>query len=212
MPIELAPQVTDPQPGDLGFAVIGGVERKGSGWWIYIAQAMLGDACPFDHVFGVVAALGDPDFPDGLCVEAMPRGARMSTLAGRLGPGYAYARVPLTDAQRNMAYATALTFTSARDGKGVPYSFGSYLALALIHWGFTPHWLLKRIADHKSLICSQLVDQWLYRMGFHLFHDGGWIGDVSPGDEFALTDPRIVPSPDAVGITRRTARKKAASS
>lgn len=211
MPIELAPQVTDPQAGDLGFAVIGGLERKHGGWWIYIAQAWLGDACPFDHVFGVVAPIGDQNFPDGLVVEAMPQGARMSTLEGRLGPGYAYARVPLTDDQKAMAYATALTFTAARGGHGVPYSFGSYLALALIHWGFTPKWLLGLIAKRKSLICSQLVDEWLRRMGYHLFDDGGWIGDVSPGDVFARTDPRIVPTPSAAGVTRRTAREAASS-
>jgi hypothetical protein len=207
MPIDLAPQVTDPQPGDIGFAKIGGR----LGWWVNLGQSLLGDASPFDHTYMVVAPLQDPDWPDGLIVEAMPHGARMEKLAGRLGPGHAYARVPLTDNQRSMAYATALTFTSARGGKGVPYSFGSYLALALIHWGFTPKWLLARIAARKSLICSQLDDQFLKRLGYQLFNDGGWELDVSPGDVSFRTDPRIVPLPDSVGITRRTARKQAMS-
>jgi hypothetical protein len=203
--IDLAPQTTDPRPGDIGFSKIPGH----GGRWINIAQAMLGDAAPFDHVYVVVAVLGDPDWPDGLVVEAMPKGARLAPLAGRLGPGHAYARVPLTAAQRNMAYSTALTFTTPRNGRGVPYSFGSYLALSLIHWGFTPDWLMGRIGTRKSLICSQLADEFLFRVGFHLFEDGGWRGDVSPGDVFFRTDPRVVPLPKAEGVTRRSARKKA---
>lgn len=207
MPIELAPQVTDPQAGDIGFAKISGR----LGWWVNLGQALLGDAGPFDHTYMVVAAVGHPDWPDGLIVEAMPHGARMEALIGRLGEGHAYARVPLTDRQRAMAYSTALTFVEARAGRGVPYSFGSYLALALIHWGFTPRWLLARIAARKSLICSQLVDEFLRRLGYQLFNDGGWIGDVSPGDVFTRTDPRIVPLPNAEGVSRRTARKQATS-
>jgi hypothetical protein len=207
MPIDLAPQVIDPQAGDIGFSKIGGR----LGWWVNLGQSLLGDASPFDHVWMVVAPIGDPDFAEGLIVEAMPHGARMRSLSDRLGEGHAYARVPLTDRQRAMAYATALTFTTPRNGHGVPYSFGSYLALALIHWGFTPKWLLARIAARKSLICSQLTDEFLRRIGYQLFNDGGWPGDVSPGDVFTRTDPRIVPLPDSAGITRRRAREKASS-
>jgi len=204
MPIEPAPQVTNPQPGDLGFAHISG----DVGWWVDLAQALLGDAAPFDHVYAVVAAVGDVDYPEGLIVEAMPHGARSAKLSDRLGPGFAYARVPLTSAQKAMCPAVGRSFTEVRGGRGVPYSFGSYLALALIHWGFTPKWLLAMIAARKSLICSQLVDEFLRRLGYQLFNDGGWIGDISPGDVFARTDPRIVPLTDSVGVTRRTAPKE----
>lgn len=205
MPIDLAPQATDPQPGDIGFAKIGGQV----GWWVNLGQALLGDASPFDHTFMVVAAVGDFDWPAGLIVEAMPSGARARSLSDRVGEGYAYSRVPLTDTQKAMCPAIGRTFTEARNGKGVPYSPGSYLALALIHWGFHPQWLLNRIAARQSLICSQLVDEFLRRLGYQLFNDGGQIADVTPGDIYLRTDPRVIPITDAAGTTRRGARNAA---
>jgi hypothetical protein len=188
----------NPQPGDLGFTTIAGMV----GGWVNIGQAIVHDACRFDHVFSVVHAVGHPNFPGGLIVEAMPSGARFRPLADRLGPGYAYARVELTDVQRAMVPAIAQGFVDVRHGKGIGYSFGTYLAIALAQYrvtrGLTPG--LQRIIDNQGrLICSQLVDELLLRIGYHVFDDGRWRGDVTPGDVFYRFDPRVIqPAPAAV--------------
>lgn len=183
----------NPQPGDLGFTTIAGMV----GGWVNFGQAALNDACRFDHVFAVAHAVGDPEYPGGLIVEAMPNGARVRPLADRLGPGYAYATVPLTDEQRRMVPAIAQGFVAARAGRGVPYSFGTYLELALAQYRVT-RWttpgLRKLIDDKGHLICSQLADELLRRVGFHVFDDGRWRGDVTPGDLFYRFDPRVIQS------------------
>lgn len=188
----------NPQPGDLGFTTIGGF----IGGPINIGMALVRDACRFDHVFVVVHAVGTPDFPDGLIIEAMPSGARLRTLADRLGPGFAYAPIPLTDEQRAMVPATARGFMAANNGRGVGYSFGSYLAIGLAQWPLT-RWAtpgLEHIIDNRGrLICSQLADEFHLRLGFHEFDDQRWRGDVTPGDQFYRFDPRVIqPAPPSV--------------
>ena len=188
----------NPQPGDAGFTTIAGLV----GGAVNIGQAALHDACRFDHVFGVVYPIDHPEHPDGLVVEAMPSGARFRPLRDRLVPGFAYASVPLTDRQREMIPAIARGFVAARGGRGVPYSFVTYLELALAQYEIT-RWatpgLRKLIDDHGHLICSQLVDEMWRRVGFQAFDDGRWRGDVTPGDIYYQFDPRVIqPAPPAV--------------
>jgi hypothetical protein len=188
----------NPQPGDLGFATIAGMV----GGWVNIGQALVHDACRFDHVYAVVHPVGHPNFADGLIVEAMPSGARFRTLADRLGPGFAYATVPLTDVQRAMVPAIAQGFVAARGGKGIGYSFGTYVAIGLAQYEVT-RWVtpgLERIIDDKGrLICSQLCDELLLRVGYHCFTDGRWRGDCTPGDLWYRFDPRVIqPAPASV--------------
>lgn len=188
----------NPQPGDLGFTTIGGIV----GDWINIGMALVHDACRFDHVFAVVHPVGHPDYPDGLIVEAMPSGARFRTLADRLGPGFAYATIDLTDEQRAMVPAIAQGFVLARGGRGIGYSFGTYLAIGLAQHAVT-RWAtpgLEHLIDDKGrLICSQLCDELLLRVGFHCFDDGRWRGDATPGDLFYRFDPRVIqPAPPSV--------------
>jgi hypothetical protein len=188
----------NPQSGDLGFTTIAGM----AGGWINIGQALIDDACRFEHVFVVVYPINHPDHPDGLIVEAMPEGARLQPLRDRLRPGFAYADTGLTDAQRAMVPAIALAFAEARDGKGVGYSFGTYVALALAQYALTralaPH--LEKVIDNRGrLICSQLSDDLLTQVGLTVFDDGRWRGDVTPGDLYYRFDPRVVqPAPPSV--------------
>jgi hypothetical protein len=191
----------NPRPGDLGFVTIAGLVGGG----INIGQALLHDACRFSHVFVVVYPVGDDIYPDGLIVEAMPEGARFQPLADRLGPGWAYADTGLTDDQRAMVPAIARSFVEARGGKGVPYSFATYLALALAQYGLTRALApgLEKIIDNRGhLICSQLSDELLTRCGMTVF-TGRWRGDVTPGDLYYRFDPRVIqPEPPAIsGLT-----------
>jgi hypothetical protein len=192
----------DPQPGDLGFATIAGYV----GGRVNFGQAMLHDACRFSHVFVVVYPVGSPEYPDGLIQEAMPGGMRVRPLADRLLPGYAYADPGLTPAQRAMVPAVARSFMPelggvGGDARGPGYSWGTYFALALAQYRVT-RWLtpgLEHIIDNRGrFICSQHADEFELRLGRHMF-EGHWRGDVTPGDLYFSTDPRVIqPTPPSV--------------
>lgn len=194
-----------PRAGDLGFATIAGHV----GGWVNFGQAMLHDACRFTHVFQVVKPVGDPDYPDGLIQEAMPGGMRVRSLADRLRPGYAYASTGLTSAQRSMVDAVARSFMPTLGGvsgveRGPGYSFLSYVVLAIAQYritrALTPDEAVKRYIDKSGrFICSQHVDEFQHRLGRRLFTDDRWRGDVTPGDLWYATDPRIIePAPASV--------------
>jgi hypothetical protein len=185
----------DPQPGDAGFSTIPGMGGAVPMW----GQVAMGDACRFDHAFLVVNALGDPMFPDGRIVQAMPRGAEYRPLRARLGPGFAYASLPLTDVQRLLIPAAANRYVAARGGRGIGYSWVSYPAIAAVQRHIPIPHLKKYIANSGRLICSQLVDRILFDVDYHLFADGRWVGDVTPGDIYYATDLRVIqPAPPAV--------------
>lgn len=185
----------NPQPGDVGFSTIPGMPGKIPMW----GQLLLQDACRFDHAFWVVNAVGDPDFPLGRIVQAMPRGAEYASLASRFGPGFAYAAVPLSDEQRVMVPAVAEGFVSARGGRGIGYGWLSYPAITAIHYHLPIPHLKAYIGNSKRLFCSQLCDEGLRRLGYHTFSDGRWYLDVTPGDLYYALDPRVIqPAPAAV--------------
>lgn len=185
------PSLRELAPGDLGFATIAGHV----GGWVNWAQAIIRDACVFTHVFAVVHPLGHPQHPDGLIVEAMPSGARFAPLRPRTGPGYAYARMELSDEQRAMVPAIAMGFTAARNGRGVPYSFADYLWLAFKHWHIPAPHLRQLIKNRGHMICSQLGDELHRRLGNQIFTDGRWAQDVTPGALYYATDPRVIKPP-----------------
>jgi hypothetical protein len=186
---------SNPQPGDAGFATIAALPGEVAYW----GQALLRDGCRFDHVFAVVNAVDDPDYPDGRIVEAMPSGARFRTLHDRLVPGYAYAEAPLSYEQRAMVPAIAEGFVAARGGRGIGYSWLSYPALAAVQFHVLLPGLRAYLDNSQSLICSQLYDELLRRVGFRLFDDGRWKRDVTPGDVYYALDPRVIqPAPAEV--------------
>jgi hypothetical protein len=179
------------KPGDLGFTRITGF----TGWWINIGQALTGDSSRFSHAFVVL--------DDDTLIEAMPNGARFAPLDREYDTDVMYARLPLTDEQRDLVVKTARDLM-ARPG-GIKYSFFDYLYLALCHWGFKPNWLKKKIQKFGHQICSQLADylvsgggtydedgNWIPNpKGFRLFDDGRLPMDVTPGDLVYATDPRL---------------------
>lgn len=77
--------------------------------------------------------------------------------------------------------------------KKVGYSYLDIVAIALaqrrIGEPIDPHnppWWVKRLADPRHLICSQLVDYAYEKAGVHLFSDGRLPGLVSPADLLSL--------------------------
>jgi hypothetical protein len=75
---------------------------------------------------------------------------------------------------------------AARSYIGVPYSFLDYGSLALARFHVRPPVVTRYIADTHHMICSQLVDQCYVDAGVHLFTDGRFPGDVTPGNLYEL--------------------------
>lgn len=158
---------TRPEAGDIGFCKIKGAGGKVARY----GMAILDDACRYEHAYLVL----DNDE----VIEAMPGGARIRPLNGRLGTGFAYARLPLDPWQ------ISHLVEGARDLQGTPYSFLDYLSLSAVHLGVPTPMLRKYISDSGHMICSQLVDFALCNYaGYHLFDDGRLPQDVTPGDLF----------------------------
>lgn len=171
-----------PKPGEMGLTWITGW----TGFWVSVMQWLAGDGglWPFrryreklrrgypTHAFMVL--------PDGMIIEAQPGGARIGSIDRYKGRTVLYSKLPLTDVQRSQVLPVAGRY------EGVPYSFLGYLYLGLWRLGIRPEWLRYRVQSTGHQICSQLCDQILSDVGFHLFDDGRLPQDVTPGDLFSL--------------------------
>lgn len=112
-------------------------------------------------------------------LEALRAGATVTPLrqfAGvkTVGTG----RLPLSDEQR------AQVRDAADDLRGTKYGFLDLLSVGLMQYGIFWGWVRRRAQRQDRLICSQLVDELLRRVGFQVYDDGRWPGDVTPGDLF----------------------------
>lgn len=178
--------VADLKVGDVGFYVIagrvGGAISLGQGL-IDVINLLRGkdvEQSWFSHAFIVIETGEDADGPYADIIEAMPGGAIRVRLRGvdRLIPGYGWARVPLDLSQREHLAGIAGQYV------GVPYSFVDYVSIAALHLGMPRSWLAGRVTSSQHMICSQLVDFLLCRVGFHMFKDGRLSQDVTPGALF----------------------------
>lgn len=149
-------------PGDVGFSTI----RGAIGIIPNIGQAILNDGCRYSHVFIHIGG--------GMVLEAMPGGARIVPGADRHGPWF---RLPLTNEQMILIQHNGETLEKT------PYSYMNYPALAWHEYEWPGHSLLRSyVSNSKRMICSQLVDHLLTSVDYHLFNDGRWPQDVTPGD------------------------------
>lgn len=64
--------------------------------------------------------------------------------------------------------------------KGTPYSFVDYLALSMHRLRIPAPGLKHFIETSKHEICSQLADDFYYRLRTQIFDDGRWPGYVTP--------------------------------
>ncbi len=151
-----------PKPGEIGLTQISG----GVGKAIRFGQWLNGDGfADFEHAFVYVGG--------GEIVEAMPGGAQ------RVPNWHDPARTRwliCPDSRRQRVAWGAV------DLVGTPYSFADYGYLAARRFRIPAPHLRRHIADGGHLICSQLADAVADQAGWHLFADGRWPGDVTPGD------------------------------
>lgn len=157
-----------PETGDIGFCKIKGP----LGFLIKLGIYLNGDGTSrFQHVFIVV----DP--VKGLSIEAQPGGAKWVAYAKEHPDAVFVSPAGLTAEQRVRIAGAAIRY------RGTPYSFLDYVALAgaRMRLPWAP-WLRRYVKSTKHMICSQMVDQCYLDAGVHLFTDGRWPGDVTPGD------------------------------
>ncbi|MEU7590623.1 hypothetical protein AB0A95_30575 [Micromonospora sp. NPDC049230] len=190
--------VADLRTGDIGFSSIRG--RVGAGVLagqtsIDLAALLRGrrveNAGWITHAFIV----SQSDYESAAIVEAMPSGARRVVLTGRdrIGPGYAYVRLP--DEIGLIGWRTAAGITAAKM-VGTPYGFAQYAALAALTLtggnaanaqGPLARYVNRRdpVTRHPvQMICSQLVDEVLRAVRVPLFKDGRPPQYVTPGALF----------------------------
>jgi hypothetical protein len=197
--------VDDLQVGDIGFANIkgrvGAVVLAGQ-TTIDLAALLRGrrveHAGWITHAYVVTEVPGDGT---ARLVEAMPGGARavwmetsgIDRCAPRIGPGYAYVRLPADIGPAGWRAAAA---EAASGMIGIGYGYAQYLALAALTLGggdaARARGWLARYVDRRDpatghpdqVICSQLVDEALRAAGVHLFADGRPPQYVTPGALF----------------------------
>jgi uncharacterized protein YycO len=154
-----------PEPGDFGLVKISGYP----GFLARVGMLLNGDGWHrWQHAFLILE--GDR------VIEAMPHGARIRSLRAYDGSNAIYSDWDLSEEQRGAICAFGETL------EGTPYSILDYVSLTLARLRIRPPGLPRYIASTKHLICSQLIDTAYTQAGVHMFHDGRWSGDVTPGD------------------------------
>jgi len=156
-----------PAPGTIGLSKIDGM----LGAAISFRQALHGDASGWTHAFVVV--------DDHRVIQAMPKGAEYADLDFYLQPDRAvflHDWYTLTPTQVNNLQVEADRMIGAR------YGFLDYVSLIFYGWGVKLPLTRKRIQKTGQMICSQLCDELLRRVGVKLFHDDRLPMDVTPGD------------------------------
>lgn len=158
---------TNPQAGTIGLTQIAGGVGKG----IEFGQWLNGEGFEiWEHAFVLL--------PGNLILEAEPGGARIVPLH--------YSEVYWCNNIFKLLptiMETRLT-EEAFKLKGIPYSFADYAALAAHRLHIPGPHLRKFIQTSKHEICSQLADDFYWRLGSKIFDDNRWPGYVTPASLF----------------------------
>jgi len=188
-----------PEPGDVGLTWITGW----TGFWVSLGQWLAGDGglWPWARIRQarkliriasgkkVKLPRGFPThafvvLPNGMIFEAQPGGARIGSMTRYAGRPILFAKIPLTNEQRDRVLPIATSLV------GTPYSFLDYVYLALWRFGFRPVWLRDAVKTSGHMICSQAVDKVEEMIDMNLFTDARLNQDVTPGDLFELFEVR----------------------
>ncbi len=156
--------MADMPAGIIGLTKISGVVGKG----IEFGQWLNGEGFEiWEHAFVTL--------PGGRVLEAEPGGARIVPF--NYGSVYwctaIYKLLPpgITDEE----------FTRVGESlRGTQYSFLDYAALSAHRLHIPAPHLRKYIQTSQHEICSQLSDDYYFRLGAHIFTDDRWPGDVTP--------------------------------
>ena len=151
-----------PNVGDVGLYRTTGLIGAGIG----LGQLIVGDASRYRHAFIVL----DNDE----VLEAEAGGAKITPLDYYWG-NTPFISMDLTDQQRSDIDKFG------RQMVGTPYSFLDYGSIALSALHIRPKFVTNYINNDKHMICSQLCDHLLRKVGYQMFSDGRIEGDITPG-------------------------------
>lgn len=166
-----------PEPGDWAVCDAGGAVGKA----IQLGEWLNGNGfTDWEHAFVYVGG--------GKVLQAEPDGSKIVPLKPRAHILWSSGTIPLTPLQRSLVPGVAAQLT------GVPYSFLDYGALAAHRLHIPVPGLRDYIDDSHHQICSQLVDDFMLRLGVHLFADGRWPGFVVPADLAGLLPGGKIPA------------------
>lgn len=159
-----------PKRGDIGITKI----SDWGGRAIRFGQWLNGDGfADWEHAYVVTSDRSE--IATETIVEAMPGGAQHVV---NWHPQTLWLRCP--EVSREAVAEAALDCAARKIG----YSFADYGALGLHRFHIpTPH-LEHFIESSGHMICSQLADYCALKGQWHIFEDGRWQGDVTPGDLF----------------------------
>ncbi|MCX4912849.1 hypothetical protein [Streptomyces sp. NBC_00687] len=165
-----------PEPGDIGLVRMRGVGGRA----IRVAQYLAGDGFKdYEHAFVYVGRVDDEG--PSMLVEAMPGGARCVHLY-TYEPWDKILWLRCPPEHRDAVAAAALAL------RGTPYSWADYAAVAAHRLRIPAPHLERYIEASGHLMCAQLADRAADTGGWHLFDDGRWVGDVTPGDLTRLAE------------------------
>lgn len=177
-PVCLAP----PKPGDFCCTPAGGDLGKA----ILVAQRLAGNHHPeYEHA-EVFVGQADARGPYGYTYSAYPdngtpgkSGKRALPASPERMPGYIWSSgiINLTEEQRMGVVSWCVTHPD------VQYSWEDYGALVMHHLHVPSPGLRDYIVSTRRMICSYYTDTAMCDgADVHLFQDGRWPGDVTPGD------------------------------
>lgn len=126
----------------------------------------------YEHAF---TSLGN-----GQILEAEPGGARIVPIT-EYNPASIYWCDAIGSRMTHDQIMRAADPVFYNQFKGIKYSFLDYQSLVLHRFGVNLPGLRTYIQNSKHEICSQLADDFCQRLGYQVFDDGRWNGDVTPG-------------------------------
>ena len=168
---------TNLQPGDFGVCLL---PKKNWFKEFVISLISWGTHSPAYHAYIVDGQLA--------IVEAEPGGARIGAIDEYTSAAWWTGH--LTDAERQVVNAAALSFVGAPYGWYADAAIGVHDALRIPIPQFVWRWL----SDGHPIECAQLVDAAELKGGIHLFSDGRKPGQVSPASLYDLIQNRPVTS------------------
>jgi hypothetical protein len=156
--------LTAPRPGDFAAVPVHGEVGR----LIAFGEKLNGDKA-FGKYQHALVYLGE-----GNVLQAQPGGAVIVPKPIVVDGIWSTGVIDIPDAKRARVPDLAQRFV------GVPYSALDYFALAAHRLSIPVPGLRGYIGSTRSMICSQLVDEFMLELGIHLFRDGRWPGYVTP--------------------------------
>jgi hypothetical protein len=165
--------IRETQPGDIAACSAGGWPGR----IVHLLQLLAGGG-KYSKYQHVIVYLGN-----GMVLQAEPGGSRIVPFTARKYMLWSSGIIRIPDEARARVPELAAAMEK------IPYSYLDYLSVALHRLHIGAKRLRNFIRDTGHMQCAQLADEFMRRLGVHLYTDKRWEGDVIPCDIARLLDP-----------------------